>query len=68
MCYVLEVSRSGYYAWLKRGPSVRAREAVRLKISIQEVHQGPEDRWKSARVTQERELRNLGGVPRWAFR
>lgn len=39
MSQVLEVSRSGYYDWLTRGPSVRAREDERLKIEIRTAHQ-----------------------------
>ncbi len=30
MCRVLEVSRSGYYAWRRRQPSLRDRENERL--------------------------------------
>lgn len=35
---VLEVSRSGYYDWLGRGPSARALEDERLKIEIRAAH------------------------------
>ena len=38
MCRVLGVSRSGYYAWLKRAPSARAEEDERLKVRIDEIH------------------------------
>lgn len=31
MCRVLGVQRSGYYAWLRQGPSVRERDDVRLR-------------------------------------
>lgn len=34
LCRVLEVSRSGYHAWRKRGPSKRARENARLEVAI----------------------------------
>ena len=38
LCRVLEVSRSGYYAWLKRPPSKRAREEGRLELEIKAAH------------------------------
>ena len=39
MCRVLGVSRSGYYAWLKRAPSARSAEDERLKARIDEIHE-----------------------------
>ena len=39
MCRVLEVSTSGYYAWLKRPPSKRARADAQLAMRIREIHQ-----------------------------
>ncbi len=38
MCRVLEVSTSGYYAWLKRPPSKRSQEDVKLTKRIRELH------------------------------
>ena len=38
MCRVLEVSRSGFHAWIKRAPSARAREDARLTERIREIH------------------------------
>ena len=38
LCRVWRVSRSGYYAWLVRPPSKRAREDGRLRIEIQAAH------------------------------
>lgn len=38
MCRVLEVSTSGYYAWLKRPVSQREREAVELTKHIKKIH------------------------------
>ncbi len=35
---VLNVSKSGYYAWLKRLPSPRARDNARLEVAIQAAH------------------------------
>ena len=39
LCRVLRVSRSGYYAWLKRPPSKRAREEGRLEAEIKAAHE-----------------------------
>ena len=38
MCRVLGVSRSGFHAWQRRGPSARAYEDVRLLARIREIH------------------------------
>jgi putative transposase len=38
MCRLLGVSTSGYYAWLKRGPSERALEDASLTELISEIH------------------------------
>lgn len=39
MCRVLEVSTSGYYAWQKRSPSVRAQRDAELKACIRKIHE-----------------------------
>ena len=39
MCRVLDVSSSGYYAWLKRPPSARSLADAKLKERIQEIHE-----------------------------
>lgn len=44
MCDVLEVSRPGYYAWLGRAASDRAREDVQLATVIQKIHNDHEGR------------------------
>lgn len=38
MCRMLNVSPSGYYAWLNRKPSRHAIEEVRLEIEIKAAH------------------------------
>lgn len=38
LCHVLGVSCSGYYAWLIRPPSKRARDEERLEIEIKAAH------------------------------
>ena len=37
-CDVLEVARSGYYAWRKRPPSSQAQRRAELTDRIQEIH------------------------------
>lgn len=39
MCSTLEVSRSGFYIWLARAESIRARENFRLTVLIREEHE-----------------------------
>lgn len=50
MCKVLEVSQSGFYAWLKRTPSRRTTEDTRLGIQIQTVHAQSRQTYGSPRV------------------
>jgi putative transposase len=38
LCQVLEVSPSGYYAWLDREPSPRARRQERIQAAVRQVH------------------------------
>ena len=38
LCEVLEVSRSGFYAWLTRSPSKHARDEGRLEVEIKAAH------------------------------
>ena len=38
MCHVLELSRSGYYAWLGRGPSARTVDDAELLAAIRDEH------------------------------
>lgn len=38
LCRVLNVSRSGYYAWARRGPSARTREDERLRVLLRALH------------------------------
>lgn len=50
LCDVLELSRSGFYAWLRRGPSERAKEDERLAVEIAAVHARSRRRYGSPRV------------------
>ena len=38
LCEVLEVSASGYYAWLDREPSPRSQRHVQIQQAVQQVH------------------------------
>jgi putative transposase len=58
MCEVLEVSRSGYYAWRDRGPSERAKQNVELVGEIVEIHAASRRTYGSPRVHAE--LRERG--------
>jgi len=50
MCGVLEVSKSGYYAWCKRPPSQRQQANDRLLAAIQEAHQASRQTYGSPRI------------------
>lgn len=39
MCRVLSVSTSGYYAWLKRAPSVRQRRRLAMEQAVKRAHE-----------------------------
>ena len=59
MCRVLEVSRSGYYAWRTRKPSKRARENKMLNEKIVEIHGQSRRTYGSPRVTEELEAQGF---------
>jgi len=50
MCEVLEVSRSGLYAWIKRPPSERARRTAALVDQIAATHEEFSQRYGSPRI------------------
>jgi putative transposase len=50
VCEVLAVSRSGYYAWSKRPPSVRTRRREELAARIRAVHEQNRKVYGSPRV------------------
>jgi len=58
LCEVLEVSRSGFYAWRSRPPSIRATEDARLVDEIVAAHGKSGERYGSPRV--HRALRRKG--------
>ena len=53
MCRVLEVSASGYYAWLKRPPSARARADAELSSRITAIHQYSRATYGAPRIHEE---------------
>ena len=55
MCKALGVSRSGYYAWVKREPSQRAKENEKLSAKIVEIFDDSRGTYGSPRVTEELE-------------
>lgn len=60
LCRALDVSRSGFYAWLKEEPSPRAREDAVLKMAIQAVHRQSRETYGTRRVQPE--LREQGFI------
>ena len=64
MCGMLEVSRAGYYAWLKRAPSARAMadgELTALIVAIDVEHKG---RYGVDRIHRELARRGHAHSPR----
>lgn len=53
MCEVLDVCRSGYYAWAKRGKSVRQREYDKLIPIVQEAHKISKGTYGARRMAEE---------------
>lgn len=60
MCLVLEVSRSGYYAWRKRPVSKRKMANQRLVKQIEAVHKESFETYGSPRVYQELVAQGVG--------
>jgi putative transposase len=52
MCQVLNVSRSGYYAWRKRLPSVREMANQKLLQAIRKEYQESDEVYGSPRITE----------------
>ena len=53
MCQVLDVSLSGYYAWLGRPESQRSRDDRRLLIEIRVIHRQSRRTYGSPRMYRE---------------
>jgi transposase InsO family protein len=50
MCRLLGVSTSGFWAWLRRGPSARSLEDARLTGRIRALHRASRDTYGSPRI------------------
>jgi transposase InsO family protein len=53
MSRLFGVSRSGFYSWLKRKPSRRAREDERLKVAIKAAHKRTRESYSARRLQPE---------------
>ena len=53
MAAALNVSRSGYYAWLSRPRSRRAEDNIRLDVEIKSVYERSQRRYGSVKITRE---------------
>ncbi|WP_306416979.1 IS3 family transposase [Fulvivirga maritima] len=58
MCKVLKVSRSGFYNWSNRRPSMRKLENEKVSAYIRTIHSNSRGRYGSPKITEE--LRDLG--------
>ena len=52
MCRVLRVSRSGYYAWQRRQPSVRTQTNQRLIERVHVLHQQTREAYRARKMWQ----------------
>ncbi|MBV5262407.1 IS3 family transposase, partial [Synechococcus moorigangaii CMS01] len=50
MCRILQVSRSGYYGWRQRKPSLRMRENEMLSREIEHIHQESQGTYGAPRI------------------
>ena len=50
MCKVLGVSKSGFYAWLQRKPSVQAKRREELTVEVKRVHKESFNRYGSTKI------------------
>lgn len=59
MCQVLEVSRSGYYAWLRRAKSKRQQADEKLLAEIRDSHQRSRGLYGVRRITKDLNKRGI---------
>lgn len=57
LCDTLEVSASGYYAWLDRPPSPRAQRHDQIQAAVQQLHAESHGIYGSHKITRELEER-----------
>ena len=60
MCRVLQISRSGYYNWLKMGPSKRWIENQKMLVDIQQIFEDSNSSYGSPRMKEH--LTKLGYI------
>jgi putative transposase len=60
LCAILDVSRGGFYAWLRRPESERAKEDRRLAVLIREAHERGRRCYGSPRVHRELVAQGIG--------
>jgi putative transposase len=53
MCRVFDVSRSGYHAFVSRGPSKRAQDNARLSVAIKAAHVRTQETYGPERLRDE---------------
>ena len=58
LCQMLEVSRSGFYAWTRRPPSARAQQDRQLRVLIRASHEASRRTYGGPRI--HRDLREQG--------
>lgn len=59
MCRMLEVTRSGFYAWRVRKPSMRRSSDERLRVDVRAIHRSSGRRYGSPRVHAELQSRGV---------
>lgn len=59
MCRLLGVSVSGYYAWRKRSPSLRARQEPRLEVEVLAAHKRARESFGSERLQKHLDERGV---------
>lgn len=57
MCRVLELTRSGFYAWRAREPSARVRKDQRLRFDVRVIHRESRGCYGSPRIHEELQAR-----------
>ena len=53
MCEIMQVSRSGYYSWRKRGKSSRQQERERLLPKVKTIHRQAKETYGARRISEE---------------
>jgi putative transposase len=59
MCRVLQVARTGFYAWLQRPLSARTQRDARLRLEIRAIHAASRQRYGRPRIHRELQARGM---------